>query len=108
MIKYNLCYCAMKLFKNNRKSPDNVFLAIGFMSVGVVLYSIFLHNNFVSAFLDNVNVGGDAGRAILDTFGGLGAGVGGQFIDADLGGIGACYVGGGVVKAGVFQGGAGG
>jgi len=93
----------MKLFKNNRKSPDNVFLAIGFMSVGVVLYSIFLHNNFVSAFLDNVNVGGDAGRAILDTFGGLGTGIGGQFTDADLGAMEAYYVGGGYMTAEQFQ-----
>ena len=66
----------MRLFKNNRKSSSNVFLAIGFLSVGAILYSIFLHNNFVSAFLDNITSPVDVGTsgiggALFEQFGGL-------------------------------------
>ncbi len=66
MRKYNLKHCTMR-FKNKREWPSSVFWAIGSLLMGVILVFIFLHNNFVSAFLDNVDVGGDTGRAILES-----------------------------------------
>jgi len=98
---------------NAKKRPNSVFLKFSFLFWPVLLLIVFFFffspdkGNSIKADFDSfnpvTNVGGDAGRAIFDTFGGLGAGIGGQFTDADLGAMEAYYVGGGYMTKEQFQ-----
>ena len=85
------------------KNQSSLFLMFFLFFLTGAFFVIHAFGGTSSGTGSPANTSGDSGRAILDTFGGLGPGIGGQFTDADLGAMEAYYVGGGYMTAEQFQ-----